>query len=98
MNVRNFLKNFREIRKMTRVGKPSHPVIQVCPICFINSLSQQSTFLKFLIPTSYVCTNCGYTGPIYAEVDIKEYPKILEEMEKESGVILSDREEVNDDS
>lgn len=97
MNTRNFFKNVKEIRKMVRVGKPSNPVIQVCPICFMNSLSRQSSFLTFITPTNYICHNCNYNGPIYAEVDFEEYPRFLEEMSKEEANIPPDMEEIDDD-
>ncbi len=97
MKTSNFFKNVREISKMVRVGKPSHPIIHVCPICFVDSLSRQSSFLTFIVPTTYICHNCGYTGPIYAEVDFKDYPKLLEEMRKETPIIPSDMEELDND-
>lgn len=87
---RDFFKNVKEIGKMVRVGKPSHRVIHVCPICFMDSLSTQSSFLTFIIPTTYICHNCNYSGPIYAEVDFDEYPKLLDEMAKENALIPSD--------
>jgi predicted RNA-binding Zn-ribbon protein involved in translation (DUF1610 family) len=98
MNTRNFFKNIKEIGKMVRVGSPSHPVIQVCPVCFIDSLSRQTSFLTFIVPTTYLCHNCGYTGPIFAEVDFEEYPRLLEEMSKETALVSSDMEESNNDS
>ena len=98
MNPRNFFKNVKEIGKMVRVGKPSHRVIHVCPVCFKDSLSRQSSFLTFIAPTTYVCHSCNYTGPIYAEIDFEEYPKLLEEMTKESELIQSDMEEYDNDS
>ena len=98
MNPRNFFKNVKEIGKMVRVGKPPHRVIHVCPICFMDSLSKQSSFLTFIVPTTYICHNCNYTGPIFAEVDFEEYPKLLEEMKKDSGPISSDMEDIDNDS
>jgi hypothetical protein len=98
MKTRNFFKNIREIRKMVRVGKPTDPIIRVCPICFIDSLSRQSTFLTFIVPASYTCHNCGYTGPIYAEVDLKDYPRLLEEMSTEIEINPSELEEFHHES
>lgn len=98
MNPRNFFKNVKEIGKMVRVGKPPHRVIHVCPICLMDSLSRQSSFLTFIVPTKYICHNCNYTGPIYAEVDLEEYPRLLEEMTKEAALIPSDMEDYENDS
>jgi len=90
---RDFFKNIKEIGRMVRVGKPSHRVIQVCPICFMDSLSIQSSFLTFIVPTTYLCHNCNYNGPIFAEVDFDEYPRLLEEMTEETASISSDTED-----
>lgn len=98
MNPRNFFKNVKEIGRMVRVGKPPQRVIQVCPVCFMDSLSKQSSFLTFIVPTTYICDNCNYTGPIFAEVDFEEYPKLLEEMDKDSQLIPSDIEDSDNDS
>jgi len=98
MNPRNFFKNIKDIGKMVRVGKPLNPVIHVCPICFNDSLSKQSSFLTFIVPPTYICHNCSYTGPIFAEVDFEEYPRLLEEMAKESTLIPSDMEDTDDDT
>ncbi|MHA2164514.1 MAG: hypothetical protein ACXAAT_01495 [Candidatus Hodarchaeales archaeon] len=98
MKTRNFFKNVREISKMARIGKPTHPIIRVCPICFIDSLSRQSTFLTFIVPATYTCNTCGYTGPIYAEVDFKDYPRLLEEMSTEIAINPPEMEEFDNDS
>ncbi len=98
MKTRNFFKNVREISKMVRVGKPTHPIIRVCPICFIDSLSRESTFLTFIVPATYTCHNCGYTGPIYAEVDFKDYPRLLEEISTDIAINPSEMEEFDNDS
>ena len=97
MSSRNFFRNVKEISKMVRVGKPSHPVVQVCPVCLMDTLTKQSSFLTFIVPTTYVCNNCDYSGPIYAEVDIEEYPTLLEKMSQESADISRDMEDLEDD-
>jgi hypothetical protein len=80
--MRQFFRNFGEVRKMIRRGKPSEPVIRLCPVCFNKTLVIQPSFLAFLAPTTYACSTCQYKGPIFAEVPLEDYAKL-----KDSGEI-----------
>ncbi|MHA1975128.1 MAG: hypothetical protein ACTSW1_19235 [Candidatus Hodarchaeales archaeon] len=65
---------FKEVGKLLR-RKPSAPhPIKVCPVCLHDNLKTQlNPFLGLLSAPMYSCENCGYRGPIYAEIDLEEY-------------------------
>jgi len=67
----------KEIKNLThRVSKSNTNVI-VCPVCLQNSLSiLPNTFLGILAPRTYICHNCEYQGPIFAEMEIEEYERM----------------------
>ena len=64
---------------MMRRKSNSENIIRVCPICLQNSLSIEPSFLTFIVPSTYSCSNCHYKGPIFAEVPIEDYQAILSE-------------------
>jgi hypothetical protein len=56
-NVRELFKTLKH-RKPTRICSPKiHPT---------------SSFNNWLIPSKYVCSNCGYTGSIVMELEKEE--------------------------
>ncbi|MHA2224997.1 MAG: hypothetical protein ACXAC8_07320 [Candidatus Hodarchaeales archaeon] len=76
--MQQFFRTIKDIRKFMRRGSPSQDVVKVCPICLGNSLELQlNGFLSFIIPSSYLCRQCNYHGPIYAEIELNEYNKLL---------------------
>ncbi|MHA2290058.1 MAG: hypothetical protein ACXABG_14835 [Promethearchaeota archaeon] len=77
--MRQFFRNFGQIRRMMRRGNDSQEVIRVCPICLRNTLSIQPTFLTFIAPSIYSCSSCEYKGPIYAEVPVEDYVNLVNE-------------------
>ena len=79
--MRQFFRNFGEIRKMIRRENPSQSVIRVCPICLKSTLSIQPSFLTFIVPSTYSCSNCDYKGPIFAEVPVEDYIQLINEKE-----------------
>ncbi len=91
--MRQFFRNFGEIRKLMRRKSNSKDVIRVCPICLESSLAIEPTFLTFIVPSTYSCSNCQYKGPIFAEVPIEDYETILNEKSE-----ISDNELVNVDN
>jgi len=46
--------------------------IKVCPICFSPRIRKSSPFDGWLTPAIYICEDCGYRGPIYAEIEVDE--------------------------
>ena len=53
--------------------------IKVCPICGSRNIKLSSAFDGWLTPETYICLQCGYSGPIVLELQID--PKELKEKE-----------------
>ena len=83
--MRQFFRNFGEIKRMIRRGNDSQEVIRVCPICLQSTLSLQPSFLTFIAPSTYSCSNCEYTGPIYAEIPVEDYINLVDEKKGSSS-------------
>lgn len=64
------------IGKMAR-RKTAGKVIRVCPMCRKAALRPEATLLMGWMTgrTYYFCTNCGYHGSVYVEVDVDEYDR-----------------------
>jgi len=45
--------------------------IKVCPVCLSPNIRRSSPFDGWLTPEIYICDNCGYRGPIYAEIEVE---------------------------
>ena len=73
--MKHFLRNIKKTMELARRGAPPN-VIQVCPICLEDTLTQQPSFLTFITPTVYSCSTCQYNGPVYAEVPIEDFLKL----------------------
>ncbi len=59
--------------------------VRVCPRCGSTRLSEmRSPVSGWLVPTSYYCEDCHYSGPIYAEVDADELGQLQEAMRAKS--------------
>jgi hypothetical protein len=83
--MRQFFRKFGEIRRMMRRGNTSQEVIRVCPVCLQSTLSIQTSFLTFIAPSTYICSNCEYKGPIYAEIPVDDYANLVNEKEEFIG-------------
>jgi len=46
--------------------------ITVCPVCGSTNIRKISPFSGWLTPEEWVCEDCGYRGPIVAEVEIED--------------------------
>ncbi|MHA1975518.1 MAG: hypothetical protein ACW98F_16525 [Candidatus Hodarchaeales archaeon] len=66
---------------MMRRETRSQEVIRVCPICLESTLSIEPSFLTFIVPSTYSCSNCEYQGPIFAEVPVEDYANLVNEKE-----------------
>jgi uncharacterized Zn finger protein len=54
--------------------------IQICPVCSKPSLN---LYMGGYLGKLYICSNCGYVGPISIEMEAEEYVKMM----KERGVV-----------
>ena len=64
--------NFREVIKGLKHRNSAEAITKLCPKCASTKISIDSgsgTYLKLygVTPTKYVCSNCGYNGPIILE-------------------------------
>ena len=64
--------NFREVIKELKHKKIGESSTQLCPKCASPKISIDSgsgTYPKLygITPSKYVCSNCGYKGPIVLE-------------------------------
>lgn len=67
--MRNMLRN---MIKLLRELKHSKPSIIVCPKCGSTKIHLASRLDSWLMPSIYVCDDCGYHGPIVMELEKKE--------------------------
>ncbi|MCW4014933.1 MAG: hypothetical protein NWF06_01040 [Candidatus Bathyarchaeota archaeon] len=66
------LSDFREVIKGLKHKKRGEATINLCPKCESNKISIVSSVdtyprLYGITPTKYVCSECGYRGPIVLE-------------------------------
>ncbi|MHA1770971.1 MAG: hypothetical protein ACTSXS_05150 [Candidatus Thorarchaeota archaeon] len=62
----------------------SHKV-RVCPRCGSTRLSEVRTSVSgWLVPSSYYCADCHYSGPVYVEIDADEVSQLQEAMRAKS--------------
>ncbi len=55
------------------VGRSKKTIkITVCPVCGSTNIRKVSPFSGWLLPEEYVCLDCGYRGPIVAEIEVDE--------------------------
>jgi len=63
------LQNIREVFKTLKYRRPSKIY---CPRCESPNIHLSSSFDYWLTPKKYVCTDCGYRGPIVMELEKEE--------------------------
>ena len=66
------LSDFLEVIKGLKHEKPAEAITKLCPKCANPKISIDSgsgTYPKLygITPAKYVCSNCGYKGPIVLE-------------------------------
>jgi len=71
------LADFSEVLKQLKYKKRGEATINLCPKCGSPRISLSSGFdtyprLYGITPEQYVCTECGYKGPIVMEQTKKE--------------------------
>jgi predicted RNA-binding Zn-ribbon protein involved in translation (DUF1610 family) len=65
VNMRDFLRSF----------KHRGPSKIYCPKCASSNIHLSSKLDYWLTPVKYVCRDCGYTGPIFMELEKEESEK-----------------------
>jgi len=71
------------MEKIKKIGKLLHVFrwlslsynknrVLVCPKCGSQNIKLSSKFDAWLIPRRYVCSNCGYIGPIILEIEVNK--------------------------
>jgi predicted RNA-binding Zn-ribbon protein involved in translation (DUF1610 family) len=63
------LQNVREVFKSLKHRKPANIY---CPRCCSQKISLHSSLDLWLTPKKYVCSECGYIGPIIMEIEKEE--------------------------
>ncbi len=61
--------------------------IRVCPRCGSPKIQETKTSVNgWLVPTTYYCEEdgCGYSGPVYVEIDVEEAETIKRMMNGEA--------------
>ncbi len=62
--------------------------IRVCPKCASSKISEaKSSVSGWLVPTTFFCEEkeCGYSGPVFVEVDIEELEHLRRVMNGDSS-------------
>jgi DNA-directed RNA polymerase subunit RPC12/RpoP len=63
------LGNIRDVLKTVKHSKPSQIF---CPRCGSPKLSLSSSLDYWLTPQKYICSECGYVGSIFMELEKEE--------------------------
>jgi predicted RNA-binding Zn-ribbon protein involved in translation (DUF1610 family) len=74
---------FIEVVRALRSGSQS---AAACPQCGSLNISRSTQMDGWLLPTLYLCTNCGYTGRLVLEVDAEDHGREPSEDGKGSTV------------
>jgi hypothetical protein len=67
--------------KKKKVIKGS-PSVKFCPKCLKSTLKSAMNVSGFISQPTFLCTNCGYMGALYIEVDPNENGENLIDLEK----------------
>ena len=57
------------ISNLIKSLKHRKPAPIVCPVCGSAKIKLSSRFDAWLMPTVYICLDCGYRGPIVMELE-----------------------------
>jgi transposase-like protein len=66
------MKKLENVRELLKTLKHRKPTRIYCPRCCSPKIHPTSSFNNWLIPSKYVCSNCGYTGSIVMELEQEE--------------------------
>ena len=69
--------NFREVIKELKHSNHKEKTVNVCPRCAspkISLITGSDTYpqLYGITPSQYVCSNCGYRGPLVLEKTVEK--------------------------
>ncbi len=71
--------------KVSKSSKNSNPKrrdsrkIRICPFCRKPTLRPADSISGWMTAEAFACSNCGYRGYVYIEVDPDEYERSLKE-------------------
>jgi predicted RNA-binding Zn-ribbon protein involved in translation (DUF1610 family) len=63
------MKLFENTREVLRTLKHKRPTLIYCPRCGNPDIKLSTGLDIWLTPKKYVCTKCGYVGPIVMELE-----------------------------
>ncbi|XES76519.1 MAG: hypothetical protein ACBZ72_10080 [Candidatus Bathyarchaeia archaeon] len=66
------MKKLSNIRDVFRAIKHKKPTQIFCPRCGSPKLRLSSSFDYWLLPQRYVCSECGYVGTVFMELEKEE--------------------------
>jgi len=62
----------KEFLKLMKRLKHSGKTIVACPKCGSTNIHQTSILNVWLLPSYWICKDCGYKGPIVMEIDVEQ--------------------------
>ncbi|MCX6741857.1 MAG: hypothetical protein NTX24_01615 [Candidatus Pacearchaeota archaeon] len=74
--------------------------VKICPNCGsldILASNYSPSAVAFGVPVPYRCRRCGFTSPIFPEVDVKEVEKLNKDQEREKENRGEEEEEKKND-
>lgn len=70
LNFKKFMDRFNQGKKELKIKPSPKEIIRACPICYSTNLyPKPNRFVGLIAPLNYLCTECGYLGLFYAEVE-----------------------------
>jgi len=60
--------------KLSR-AKPGSKVVRICPVCKKPTLRPADSISGWMTAEIFSCSNCGYRGSLYIEVDVDEFER-----------------------
>jgi transposase-like protein len=66
------MKTLDNLRDVFKGLKHSKPTAKYCPRCGSPKLRLSSSLDYWLTPQKYLCSNCGYAGSIFMELEKEE--------------------------
>ena len=66
-----------------KLKKGSKSTVKLCPKCRSIKLKPAVNVSGWLAPRMYECWDCNYIGPLYLEMEVEEYQKIIKEKKEE---------------
>lgn len=74
--------NLKELRETIRQIKHGKPQPKFCPLCKSHNIYPLS--ILGILPTTYVCRDCGYRGAMALEIDLDQKEAADQESNDES--------------